>query len=113
MGLNISSSLDKSLRDGFVQYIKSQEGVYRAQIEEELKKRLNTYIAENETVQKVVGDLQKQVGDNLTDVNAYKKVLDDKKKELEARATALAKEKAGGALKELEKKLPSLPKLPF
>jgi uncharacterized protein (TIGR03545 family) len=110
--LKISSSLDKSLRDGFVQYIKSQEAVYRAQIEEELKKRLDAYIAENETLQKAMSELHKQVGDNLTDVNAYRKVLDDKKKELENRVKDLAKEKAGGALKELEKKLPSIPGLP-
>ncbi|MDR1315420.1 MAG: TIGR03545 family protein [Spirochaetales bacterium] len=114
MNMKISSSLDKSLREGFVQYIKSQEAVYRAQIEEELKKRLDAYIAENETVQKVMDELHKQVGDNLTDINAYRKVLDSKKQEFEDRARALAREKAGGAIRELEKKLPSLPKgLPF
>jgi uncharacterized protein (TIGR03545 family) len=112
MDLQLSSSLDKSLRDGFIAYIKSQESVYRARIEEELKNRLSTYIAENETLQKTMNELHKQVGDNLTDVNAYRKALDDKKKELTDRVTALAKEKAGGALREIEKKLPSLPSLP-
>ncbi|MDR1625446.1 MAG: TIGR03545 family protein [Spirochaetia bacterium] len=114
MDIKISSSLDKSLREGFVHYIKSQESVYRAQIEEELKKRLNAHIAENEALQKAMGELHKQVGDNLTDVEAYRKLLDGKKQELEDRARVLAREKAGGALKELEKKLPALPKgLPF
>jgi uncharacterized protein (TIGR03545 family) len=110
--LSISSSLDRSLRDGFVQYIKSQEGVYREQIQAELKKRLEGYIAENEALQKAVSALRQEVGENLTDVNAYRKAIEDKKKELEARAKALVSEKASGALKELEKKLPSLPKLP-
>jgi uncharacterized protein (TIGR03545 family) len=110
--MSVSSSLDKSLRDGVMQYIKSQEGVYRAQIEAELKKRLDHYIAENETLQKGMDALRKQVGDNLTDVNAYKKAIDDKKKELEARAKAIATEKASEALKGAQQKLPSLPKLP-
>jgi uncharacterized protein (TIGR03545 family) len=110
--LSISSSLDRSLRDGFIQYIKNQEGVYREQIRAELKKRLERYLAENETLQKAVTALRQEVGENLTDVNAYRKALEDKKKELETRAKALAAEKASGALKEVEKKLPSLPRLP-
>ncbi|MDR3201386.1 MAG: TIGR03545 family protein [Spirochaetales bacterium] len=111
LDVDISSSLDKSLKDGFTRYIKEQEGVYRARIQEELKKRLDGYIAENEIAQKGMAELQKYVGDNLTDINAYKKALDDKKKELENRATALAKEKAASVLKEAQKKLPSIPKL--
>jgi hypothetical protein len=111
LDISVSSSLDKSLKDGFLRYIKDQEGVYKAQIQEELKKRLDNYIAENEIAQKGMAELQKYVGDNLTDVNAYKKALDDKKKELEDRAKALAAEKASGALKEAQKNLPfSIPK---
>ncbi|MDR2587896.1 MAG: TIGR03545 family protein [Spirochaetales bacterium] len=111
-GLEFSSSVDKALRDGFRRYLKEQEGVYKALMQEEVKKRLASYIAENENLQKGITQLQKLVGDNITDIDAYRKLLDDKKKSLESQSDALKKQAADALLKEAQKKLPGLPKLP-
>jgi hypothetical protein len=109
LDLSFSSSVDNALKDSFRRYLKEQEAVYRELIRQEIKKRLDTYIAENETLQKGIADLHKLVGDNLTDVNAYKKVLADKRKELESQPDTLKKQAADSLLKEAQKKLPDLP----
>jgi len=112
--LSVSSSLDKLVKARLSAFLKEQEKKYREALKKELAKRLEGLLAENETLRKGFAELDKAVGGNFTDVSAYQKAAEDKKKEIENRAAALRKQAADALLKETQKALPQLqkPKLP-
>jgi len=112
--LSVSSSLDKLVKARLAAFLKEQEKKYREMLKKELSKRFEGLLAENETLRKGFAELDKAVGGNYTDVSAYRKAAEDKKKQVENRAADLRKQAADALLKETQKALPQIqkPKLP-
>jgi uncharacterized protein (TIGR03545 family) len=120
LDLRLSSSLDKVIKEKLNDFLKEQEKKYKAMVKAELQKRFESLLAENAMLRSGYAELQKAVGGNVTDVAAYRKAAEDKKKEIEKRVEDLKKEltdelkkqATDALLKEAQKIAPALPPVP-
>jgi uncharacterized protein (TIGR03545 family) len=110
--LRLSSSLDRVIQEKLKDFLKEQEQKYRALVKEEARKRFEGVLAENKTLSAGFLELEKAMGGNLSSVENYKKIVEEKQREIEKRSAELKKQATDTLLKEAEKVVPSLPKAP-
>jgi len=109
--LQARSNLDELLARALGAQLKLLASEHEGKLRAELEDRLEAELADNEVLYGALKDLQGLADGNLSDLNSYESVLEQKRAAVQNRIDDL-KKKAGETIKEELKKLP-LPKLGF
>jgi vacuolar-type H+-ATPase subunit I/STV1 len=112
---SIDEQLGRALKDRFAD-IATQ---YESRLREELSAHIEAQLEENETLYGAFGELEQTAGGNLSDVQAYEAVLEQKRSAVEKRIADVEKQATDAVKSELEKQLDQikdkvpLPRLDF
>jgi uncharacterized protein (TIGR03545 family) len=114
--LNASSNVDKLISERIGESIARLTSEYQEKIRGQLTGKIHSELEKNKTLYASFKELEKTSEGDLTDIQGYKKLLDKKKEELEARVSEIKREAEKKITKEVGKELDKAKekiKLPF
>jgi len=106
---SMDSTLDEKLRKAVVSALEEQEAFYRKKLEEEFYAAIEGPRKEVEKYIEDLASLKEEVRGEVAALNAYKKELEAKRRDLENRAKSFAAEKGKSVLEKAKESLPKVP----